>query len=59
MLILNMILHNEPRKGEAYMVRYADDSVFCFQYEEDAKKFYEEFIVRLGKFNVEIAEEKN
>jgi RNA-directed DNA polymerase len=45
-------------KGEAYMVRYADDSVFCFQYEEDAKKFYEEFIIRLGKFNLEIAEEK-
>lgn len=45
-------------KGKAYMVRYADDSVFCFQYEEDAKKFYEEFIVRLGKFNLEIAEEK-
>ena len=45
-------------KGEAYMVRYADDSVFCFQYEEDAKKFYEEFITRLGKFNLEIAEEK-
>lgn len=45
-------------KGEAYMVRYADDGVFCFQYEEDAKKFYEEFIVRLGKFNLEIAEEK-
>jgi RNA-directed DNA polymerase len=32
------------------MVRYADDSVFWFQYEEDAKKFYEEFIIRLGKF---------
>jgi len=45
-------------KGEAYMVRYADDSVFCFQYEEDAKKFYEEFIIRLGKFILEIAEEK-
>jgi len=45
-------------KGEAYMVRYADDSVFCFQYEEDAKRFYEEFIVRLAKFNLEIAEEK-
>jgi RNA-directed DNA polymerase len=45
-------------KGKAYMVRYADDTVFCFQYEEDAKKFYQEFIIRLGKFNLEIAEEK-
>ncbi|MGV8149631.1 MAG: reverse transcriptase domain-containing protein [Alkaliphilus sp.] len=26
-------------RGEAYMVRYADDGVFCFQYEEDAKRF--------------------
>ena len=45
-------------KGEAYMVRYADDSVFCFQYEEDAKKFYKSLISRLEKFNLEVAEEK-
>jgi len=45
-------------KGQAYMVRYADDSVFCFQYEEDAQRFYRGLITRLGKFNLEIAEEK-
>lgn len=45
-------------KGRAYMVRYADDSVFCFQYEEDAKRFFKAFIQRLGKFNLEVAEEK-
>ena len=45
-------------KGSAYMVRYADDSVFCFQYEEDAKRFYEALILRLEKFNLEVAEEK-
>ena len=45
-------------KGSAYMVRYADDSVFCFQYEEDAKRFFEVLIQRLGKFNLEVAEEK-
>ena len=45
-------------KGRAYMVRYADDSVFCFQYEEDAKRFFEVFIQRLKKFNLEVAEEK-
>lgn len=45
-------------KGEAYMVRYADDGVFCFQYEEDAKRFYEALIIRLSKFNLEVAEEK-
>lgn len=45
-------------RGMAYMVRYADDSVFCFQYEEDAKEFYSQMIERLGNFNLEVAEEK-
>lgn len=45
-------------RGTAYMVRYADDSVFCFQYEEDATVFYKELITRLAKFNLEIAEDK-
>ena len=45
-------------KGLAYMVRYADDSVFCFEFEEDARAFYTQMIKRLNKFNLEIAEEK-
>lgn len=45
-------------KGMAYMVRYADDNVFCFQYEEEAKAFYTQLIERLGKFNLEVAQEK-
>lgn len=45
-------------KGKAYMVRYADDSVFCFQYKEDALVFYEALKERLAKFNLEVAEEK-
>ncbi len=45
-------------KGMSYMVRYADDTVFCFQHEEDAKKFYTQLIPRLAKFNLEIAEDK-
>lgn len=45
-------------RGQAYMVRYADDSVFCFEREEDAKVFYQQFIIRLEKFNLEVAEEK-
>ncbi len=45
-------------KGAAYMVRYADDSVFCFQYEEDAKNFYAGLIERLAEFNLELAEDK-
>lgn len=45
-------------KGRAYMVRYADDSIFCFQYEEDALKFYNSLIKRLEKFGLEISQEK-
>jgi RNA-directed DNA polymerase len=44
--------------GEAYIVRYADDFVCCFQYKEDAINFYSKLIARLKKFNLEIAEEK-
>ncbi len=45
-------------KGQAYMVRYADDYVCCFQYEEDAQRFYRTLIKRLKKFHLEIAEDK-
>jgi len=46
-------------KGEAHMVRYADDFVCCFQYQEDAHRFYQELQLRLNKFNLEIAEDKS
>lgn len=45
-------------KGEAYMVRYADDIVCCFEYEEDANEYYAELKERLKKFNLELAEDK-
>ena len=45
-------------RGEAYMVRYADDFVCCFQYENEAKAFLKALKERLGKFNLEIAEDK-
>ena len=45
-------------KGEAYMVRYCDDFVCCFEYEEEAKAFYEALKQRLNKFNLQIAEDK-
>jgi group II intron reverse transcriptase/maturase len=44
--------------GEAYLIRYCDDFICCFQYEEDAKSFYQALIERLRKFNLEIATEK-
>lgn len=46
-------------KGEAHMIRYADDFVCCFQYQEDAIRFYRALQRRLNKFNLEIAEEKS
>lgn len=45
-------------RGEAYIVRYADDFVCCFQYEQDAQNFYQALIKRLKKFNLEVAEDK-
>ena len=45
-------------KGQAYMVRYADDFVCCFQSETEANNFYRDLISRLKKFNLEIAEGK-
>lgn len=41
------------------MVRFADDFVCCFQYREDADKFYRSLVKRLAKFDLEIAQEKS
>jgi len=46
-------------KGRAEMVRYADDVVFCFEDEGEAKGFYEALKERLKKFNLELSEEKS
>ena len=45
-------------KGEIYLVRYADDFVIMFQYEEEAKKVYDALVKRLAKYGLEVAEEK-
>ena len=45
--------------GESYLVRYADDFVVCFQKQEDARVFMVAVKERLGKFHLEIAEEKS
>ncbi|QOY38311.1 group II intron reverse transcriptase/maturase [Anaerobacillus isosaccharinicus] len=45
-------------KGQAYIVRYADDYVCCFQNKDDAEAFYRALIKRLEKFNLELAEDK-
>lgn len=46
-------------KGQVQMVRYADDFVCMFQYENEAKRFYQELKERLAKFDLELAEDKS
>lgn len=51
-------VYRKQCRGEAYLVRYADDFVCCFQYKDDAGTFLTSLKERLGKFNLEVAEEK-
>jgi group II intron reverse transcriptase/maturase len=45
-------------KGYCAMIRYADDTVFCFQHENEARAFYRAFTDRLSKFGLEVSSEK-
>lgn len=45
-------------KGEAQIVRYADDFVCFFQYENEANLFLKLLKERLAKFSLEVSEEK-
>ena len=45
-------------KGEAYLTRYCDDFVGCFQYKEDAERFYAQLGLRMARFGLGVAEEK-
>lgn len=44
--------------GEAYLVRFVDDFVVCFQYRLDAEDFQKRLRERLARFDLELAEEK-
>lgn len=45
----------KPRlEGEAYLVRYIDDFVVCFQYRADAIRFQKVLEKRLTKFNLRL-----
>ncbi len=46
-------------KGEAHIVRYADDFICMFQYENEANAFYAALEARLKKFNLELSKEKS
>jgi group II intron reverse transcriptase/maturase len=45
-------------RGEAGLIRYADDFVCAFEKEEDARRFYEVLGKRLGKFKLELSADK-
>jgi RNA-directed DNA polymerase len=48
-----------PRcRGEAYLIRFADDFVCAFEEQEDAQRFFEVLGKRLGKFGLDLTEEK-
>lgn len=60
--VLDLWIEKDIKKryhGEIYEIRYADDFIICFEYEREAKQFYEELKERLNKFNLELEESKS
>lgn len=49
----------KPRlRGEAYIIRFADDFICAFELESDARRFQEVLPKRLARYSLELAEEK-
>ncbi|HWQ78552.1 MAG TPA: group II intron reverse transcriptase/maturase [Anaerovoracaceae bacterium] len=57
-LWFNAAVRKGQYRGEAYLTRYADDFVACFQYKEDAEKFYDTLGNRMAQFGLALAPEK-
>ena len=57
-LWFGMAVQKGQFRGEAYLTRYADDFVACFQYKDDADKFYRSLGKRMEKFDLAVAPEK-
>jgi RNA-directed DNA polymerase len=68
-LLANIYLHyvldlwahdwrNKRARGDVYIVRYADDAVVCFQYEQDARVMARAMTERLARFGLELHPEK-
>jgi RNA-directed DNA polymerase len=58
---LDLWFHKVVKKGcrgEACLIRYADDFVCAFQYQAEAERFYSVLGKRLGKFGLELSAEK-
>lgn len=49
----------EQMRGYSGLVVYADDFVVCFQYKDDAEKFYELLKRRMKHFGLSLEEEKS
>ncbi|MFA9614920.1 MAG: group II intron reverse transcriptase/maturase [Deltaproteobacteria bacterium] len=45
-------------RGDVMMMRFADDFICCFQYHDEAQRFYNVLGNRVGKFKLELAKEK-
>jgi group II intron reverse transcriptase/maturase len=69
-LLANIYLHfvqdlwikkvvEKQSKGSVLFRRYADDSVVCFERKDDAEAYLKALPRRLGKFGLELAEEKS
>jgi RNA-directed DNA polymerase len=59
--VLDLWFHRVVEKrceGEACLIRYADDFVCGFQYRQEAERFHRDLRDRLGKFGLELSEEK-
>ncbi len=53
------INHIKPKlKGEAYLIRYADDFIIMFQYEKEAKEIYKLLGKRMKQCHLELEIEK-
>jgi hypothetical protein len=67
-LLANIYLHyvldewaqawRQQAGGEMFVIRYADDAVFCFQYRADAERFRQELEERLAAHGLELNAEK-
>jgi len=67
-LLANMYLHyaldlwahqwRRQAAGEMFIVRYADDVIFAFQYQRDAERFRESLVERLRQFGLELHPQK-
>ena len=59
--VLDLWFEKEVTKkfnGESYMIRYEDDFVFCFRFENEANSFYKMLEERFRKFGLELSKDK-